>query len=65
MALSKRPGQNANDPYHYPVQQIAPAFEMPHEPLMAVLTSLSLGTQVMGYAVTYYEKAEDIQLDES
>ena len=65
LALSKRPGQNADDQYSFPVRQITPAFEKTHEPFLAVLTSLSLGTQVMGYVAAYYEKVEDIQLDES
>ncbi len=65
LALSKRPGKNARDQYRFPTRDILPALTVPHEPLLAVITSLSFGTQIMGYAASYYENAEDIRLDNS
>ncbi len=65
LALSKRQGNNAKDQYKFHVKDMLPALSQKHEPLLAVLTALSLGSQVMGYIACYYEDADDIQLDDS
>ncbi|MBO5558431.1 substrate-binding domain-containing protein [Ruminococcus sp.] len=64
LALSKRRGCKEYDRYKFPVRDMMPALTKPHEPLLAVLTALSLGSQVMGYVACYYDDAEDIQLDD-
>lgn len=63
LALSKRPG--IDYPMHtFPVQQLLPALEEPHEPLLVCLTSLHFKGQIFGYIATSYQKTEDIHLDE-
>lgn len=64
LLLSKR--LPVNDPcmYHFPTQQILPALEKPHEPMLLVLSALHYNDQVFGYLSTAYPSVDDICLDE-
>ena len=64
LLLSKRLPKNASCMYHFPTQQILPALEMPHEPMLLVLSALHYNDQVFGYLSTAYPTVDDICLDE-
>ncbi len=64
LLLSKRLPVNVPCMYHFPTQQILPALEQPHEPMLLVLSALHYNDQVFGYLSTAYPTVDDICLDE-
>lgn len=64
LALSKRRCPNEEAMYEFPIRQIFPALEKPHETAIFVLTSLHYKSQIFGYMCTSYNNSEDILLDE-
>ena len=64
LLLSKRLPVNVPCMYHFPTQQILPALEKPHEPMLLVLSALHYNDQVFGYLSTAYPSVDDICLDE-
>ena len=64
LLLSKRLPVNAPCMYHFPTQQILPSLQMPHDPMLLVLSALHYNDQVFGYLSTAYPTVHDICLDE-
>lgn len=64
LALSKRYPENNRDGYFFPVQQLLPALQQPHTPKLVVFTSLHAQGRIFGYAVTAYENAAGVFVDE-
>lgn len=64
LLLSKRLPVNAPCMYKFPTQQILPALQMPHEPVLLVLSALHYNDQVFGYLSAAYPSVDDICLDE-
>lgn len=64
LLLSKRLPANEASMYKFPTQQILPALQLPHEPVLLVLSALHYNEQVFGYLSTAYPSVHDICLDE-
>lgn len=64
LLLSKRLPANEASMYKFPTQQILPALQLPHEPVLLVLSALHYNEHVFGYLSTAYPSVHDICLDE-
>lgn len=64
LALSKRAPKNDRDQYYFPAEQLLPALNEPHEPLLTVVTSLHCDGQIFGYMALAYEDLSDVCIDE-
>ncbi|MBR6791568.1 MAG: substrate-binding domain-containing protein [Ruminococcus sp.] len=64
LALSKRYGQNDEHGYMFPVSQIIPSLNKPHEPCVITLTSLHCKGQIFGYCAVAYDSTDNIDLDQ-
>ncbi len=63
LALSKRAPKNDRDQYYFQTDELLPALNTPHEPLIFVITSLHCDEQIFGYISTAYEDTNDICID--